>query len=70
MRIVVTLASDADTIDHIICYCWQHEKDGIHFSSGRYLAVDDHYWICKIDCLPSKYADVLLLRWADYLTVV
>jgi len=70
MRIVVTLASDTEQIDHIMWYCWAHEKDGMFFSSGRYIAVGEHYYTCWIDCEPSKYADLLLLRWADYLVVV
>lgn len=70
MRIVVTLASDTDIIDHIMWYCWQHEKHGLYFSSGRYIDVGDHYWTCKIDCEPNKYVDLLLLRWSPYLVVV
>ena len=70
MRIVVTLSSDNDIIDHIMWYCWQHEKHGSYFSSGRYIDVGDHYYTCKIDCEPNKYVDLLLLRWSRYLVVV
>jgi hypothetical protein len=67
MRIVVTLATDTADIDHIMTYCWQHDLD---FSLGSYIDVGDHYYTCKIDCLPSKYVDLLLLQWADYATIL
>ena len=70
MRIVVTLSSDCEIIDHIMWYCWQHERHGIYFSSGRYIDVGDHYYTCKIDCEPNKYVDLLLMRWSQYLVVI
>ena len=70
MQIVVTLESDTEEIDRIMWYCWQHEQHGIYFSTGRHIVLNGEYWMWRIDCEPSKYVDVLLLRWSRYLTVL
>jgi len=67
MRLVVTLNTDTEQIDQIMTYCWQHDLD---FSLGSYIDVGDHYYACKIDCVPSKHVDLLLLQWADSVTIL
>lgn len=64
MRLVVTCASDDPTIDDIYLYCQQHS---IVMSCGRYIVVDDHYWVWRIDCEPSPAVTWLLLKWDPYL---
>ena len=69
MRILVTCPTDSDTIDQIMWYCWQHERHGINFCSGEYIIHDDNYRLWRIYCEPSKYVDLLLLKYSDYLVV-
>jgi hypothetical protein len=67
MRLVVTLESDDPCMDEIYLYCQQHD---IVMSCGRYIVVDDHYWIWRIDCEPSSAVTWLLLKYDQYLTSV
>lgn len=64
MRLVVTCASDDPVIDEIYHYCQSHQ---LTMSCGRYIVVDDHYWIWRIDCEPSSAVTWLLIKWEPYL---
>jgi len=64
MRLVVTCSSDDPVIDEIYHYCQQHN---IVMSCGRYIVVDNHYWIWRIDCEPSSAVTWLLIKWEPYL---
>lgn len=69
MRILVTAPTDSTAIDLIMWYCWSHEKHGIHFCSGEYIVHDGEYRLWRIYCEPSKYVDLLLLKYSDYLAI-
>ena len=67
MRIVVTVESDDPIMDEIYWYCCAND---INMHIGRYIVVDDHYWIWRIDCEPSSAVTWLLLKYDQYLTCV
>lgn len=69
MRILVTLDSNDPTIDEIMWYCWRHEKQGISFCSGHTIIHDNTYVTWRIYAEPSKYVDLLLLRYSEHLVV-
>ena len=69
MRILVTAPTDSTVIDNIMWYCWSHERHGIHFCSGEYIVHDGEYHLWRILCEPSKYVDLLLLQYSDYLAI-
>lgn len=67
MRIVVTLESDDPRIDEIYSYCNQHS---ITMFPGRYIVVDDTYWIWRIESDLTKDLLWLLLKYPKYLVSV
>jgi hypothetical protein len=69
MRILVTAPTHSEVIDSIMWYCWQYEREGIHFCSGDYMVHDGAYRLWRIYAQPSKYVDLLLLKYSDYLVV-
>ena len=67
MRIVVTVESDDPIMDEIFWYCLAND---INMHIGRYIVVDNLYWIWRIDCEPSSAVTWLLLKYDQYLTCV
>jgi len=66
MRIAITIESDNPIMQDIWDYCHRY---GIDIYLGRYIIVNDHYYIWRIDAKPSKYLDYLLIRWNQHLVV-
>lgn len=69
MRILVTVPTDSTVIDHIMCYCWQHERHGIHFCAGARMVPDGAYLMWRILCEPSAHVDLLLIKYSEYLAI-
>jgi hypothetical protein len=69
MRILVCLPTDCELIDEIMWYCWHHEQHGINFCSGHNIVYDNKYVTWRIYCEPSKYVDLLLLKYGENLAV-
>ncbi len=67
MRIVVTCESDDPVMDEIYWYCCANHID-MHI--GRYILVDNHYWVWRIDSEPCPALTWLLCKYSDYLTCV
>lgn len=67
MRLVITCESDNPIMDEIYRYCQRHQ---LVMSCGRYIVVDNHYWVWRIDCEPSPAVTWLILRYDQYLSSV
>jgi hypothetical protein len=67
MRLVVTVESDNPIMDEIYGYCCHNDID-MHI--GRYLVVDNQYWVWRIDCEPCASVTWLLLKYDEYLTCI
>lgn len=66
MRIVVTVESDDPVLQEIYDYC---AIRGIACYPGRYVVVDDQYWVWQIHAEPSQYVSWLLVKYSRYLAV-
>ena len=67
MRVVITVESDDPVLQEIYDYCLSHD---IVCYPGRYIVVDDQYWIWQIIAEESSSLSWLLLKYADYLALV
>jgi hypothetical protein len=66
----ITIESDTPVVQAMWDYCSLHNQHGIYMAHGRYLVVDGEYWVWRVEAEPSKYLDLLLLRWGEYLRVM
>jgi hypothetical protein len=66
MRILVTLPSHSGIQESIHQYCQAH---AIHMNTQQWLTPDGSYMLWRISCEPSKYVDLLLLTYSDWLAV-
>jgi hypothetical protein len=66
----ITIESDTPVVQAMWDYCCLHNIHGIYMAHGRFLVVDGQYWVWRVEAEPSKYLDMLLLRWGEYLAVM
>ena len=67
MRYVLTIDSDDPIMDTIYLECQQR---GLNMHIGRYIVVDNHYHVWRIDAEPSSQLTWLLLKYGSYLISV
>jgi hypothetical protein len=67
MRVVITVESDDPVLQEIYDYCLSHD---IACYPGRYVVVNDQYWIWSIISEPSSSLSYLLIKYSEYLSLV